>query len=157
MTAREVIEKLQLEPLAGEGGYFRRTYAGAEESGKIRSSAIYYLETPESFSHLHRLPTDEIYHFYSGDPVKLLLLSPDGEKQTVILGQDIANGMQVQFVVPAGWWQGSGLLPGGAWALMGTTMAPGYTDADYTPADESLLTRFPAHQEELRQFLIHNS
>ena len=157
LTAQELIEWFGLEPLDGEGGLYRRTYLSADVLAaahlpprygrdKPAGSAIYYLltDTPDSFSALHRLLTDEIYHFYLGDPVELTLLVPGGESRTVTLGQDLLGGQQVQFTVPAGVWQGSRLREGGAFALLGTTMAPGYTDDDYQPGFRSeLQTAFP--------------
>lgn len=147
---RQLIELLQLQPLAGEGGYFRRSYESDAEvrPGKKSASAIYYLLTAGTFSSLHKLSADEVYHFYLGDPVELLLLSPAGESRLVTLGQDIAAGMEVQFAVPQGWYQGSRLKQGGSYALLGTTMCPGYTDDDYTPADADALTQqFPQWAE----------
>ena len=157
MTGDEVIELLNLQPLAVEGGYFRRSYRAADtlsadalpgryRRDKALCTAIFYLLTadPDSFSALHRLPTDEIYHFYLGDPVELLLLYPDGDSAVVRLGPDLRAGQQVQFVVPAGIWQGSRLTPGGSFALMGTTMAPGYDEGDYTGGDRGELSeRYP--------------
>ena len=94
---------------------------------------------------------DEVYHFYLGDPVALFLIPPQGPPRTVLLGQDVLSGMEVQFVVPAGWWQGSRLLDGGQWAFLGTTMAPAYTDADYTDADADALCRaYPDFAREIR-------
>lgn len=155
--AKKIIENLRLQPLLGEGGYFRRSYETEEElcPGKKLGSAIYYLLTENTFSSLHRLPSDEVYHFYLGDPVELLLLAPNGESKLVTLGQDLDAGMQVQAVVPKGWYQGSRLKKGGSYALLGTTMSPGYTDDDYVPGDrEALIASFPqwkARIEELTQ------
>src|SRR5207245_2095434 len=89
-------------------------------------TAIYYLLTPDTFSALHRLPTDEVYHFYLGDPVEMLQLWPDGSGRVGTLGQDVRAGQLLQVIVPRGVWQGSRLRPGGAFALLGTTMAPGF-------------------------------
>lgn len=152
MEIKTIIRQLQLQPLSGEGGYFRRSYETEEvlPSGKCIGSAIYYLLTDGTFSSLHKLPSDEVYHFYFGDPVELLLLSPDGESRLVTLGQDIENGMEVQFCIPKGWYQGSMLKKGGKFALLGTTMCPGYTDDDYTPADRAELSaRFPQWKERI--------
>ncbi|MGH9862600.1 MAG: cupin domain-containing protein [Candidatus Acidiferrales bacterium] len=164
MNARQLIEHLKLEPLPVEGGYFRQTYCAAEtlaqsalpsryRTDKPFGTAIYYLLTsePDSFSALHRLPTDEIYHFYLGDPVELLLLYPNGSSQRVLLGPDLLGGQQVQFVAPRDAWQGSRLRAGGAWALLGTTMAPGFTPEDFVAGDrEELMRRYPEQAE-----LIH--
>jgi len=143
LTAEELIEALDLEPLPGEGGYFKRTHVADEAlaagalpgrygRAKPISTAIYYLlsDAPDCFSAIHRLPTDEIYHFYLGDPVELLTLGPGGESGRFVLGQDLAAGQRVQLTVPRGVWQGSRLVPGGRVALLGTTMAPGFDPAD---------------------------
>ncbi len=157
VTAEEIIRHFDLRPLAGEGGMFRQSYLAAERiphnalpprytHDKPLGTAIYYLLTdaPDSFSEMHTLPTDEVYHFYAGDPVEMLLLHPDGRGEMVRLGPEFMSGQQVQFVVPRGVWQGSRLAPGGRWALMGTTMAPGYTDSDYVGGNRAeLLARYP--------------
>ena len=164
-TLEEIVRRFELSPLSGEGGLFRRTYASAdvlnaksygerygENTKKEAGSAIMYMVTPETWSHLHPLPTDEIYHFYLGDPVELFLISPDGEVKTVTLGQDILAGMEVQYVVPAGWIQGSCLKKGGEWALLGTTMAPAYTPDDYSEPDTAaLLAAHPEYAEIIRK------
>ena len=157
ITAEELIKELGLEILPIEGGHFRQTYRAEETVAvvapgqgnpqqKPRSTAIIYLLSPDkdSFSALHALPTDEIYHFYLGDPVELLLLKQDGSSEVLTLGHDILNGQRVQFAVPAGVWQGSRLVPGGGFALMGTTMAPGFIDGDYTAGErDSLIKQYP--------------
>lgn len=151
MTAREIIDLLDLQPLPREGGFYHETYRSALHlpGGKSASTAIYYLLTPESCSALHRLPADEVYHFYQGDPVELLLLGP-GVGEVVTLGPDLASGQRPQFVVPTGTWQGSLLAAGGAFALMGTTMAPGFDFSDYEPADRDALTgAYPAFAERI--------
>ncbi|MBI1795574.1 MAG: cupin domain-containing protein [Candidatus Eisenbacteria bacterium] len=140
MTAEDLIRRLRLVPLAGEGGFFRETLRSAH------SSAIYYLLTPDTFSALHRLPGDEIFHFYVGDPVEMLQLRADGTAATVLVGADVARGMQPQVVVPGGTWQGCRLVSGGTFALLGTTMAPGFDLADFELGDRAVLIgRFPAH------------
>ena len=141
MTAKELIAALGLEPLPGEGGMSAQTYLSRYEiDGKAAGTAIYYLLTGEAFSHLHRLTGDEMYHFYLGSPVELTELLPDGAVRTTVLGQDVAGGQCVQHLVPAGVWQGSRLLSGGDWALLGTTMWPGYTPECYEHGDADALT-----------------
>ena len=145
VTAQKLIELLGLSPLPGEGGMSLQTYLSTKKIGEEPGgTAIYYLLTGEAFSHLHRLTGDEVYHFYLGDPVELTELLPDGTVKTTVLGQDILNGQKVQHLVPAGNWQGSRLRKGGSWALMGTTVCPGYTDACYEHGDaEALRERYP--------------
>lgn len=159
LTAEDLIRLLGLEPLEPEGGYFRQTYRAAETipraalparyvADKAFSTAIYYLLTPDTQSALHRLPTDEVYHFYLGDPVTLLQLYPGGASEMVTLGPRIDQGQRVQAVVPAGTWQGSLLNPGGAWVLMGTTMAPGFDDSDFALGERAaLLAQYPERAE----------
>lgn len=157
LTAEQVIELLGLVPLPGEGGFFRETYRskdllpvtlfGDRYSGATRHAAtcIYYMLTPSTYSALHRLKTDEVYHFYRGDAVELSLLDTDGQCRQVTLGSRFEAGEQFQLSVPAGVWQGSRLRPGGRWALMGTTVAPAFEFADCTLADATLLHQFPQH------------
>lgn len=157
LTPSSLIELLRLEPLPVEGGWFRQTWVSAEEippgvlatpypRAKPAGTAIYYLLTgdPDSFSAMHRLPTDEVYHFYLGDPVEQLLLHPDGHSEIVVLGPDLAAGQRVQHVAPHSVWQGSRLAPGGRLALLGTTMAPGFDPGDYEGGVRAdLCARYP--------------
>jgi predicted cupin superfamily sugar epimerase len=104
--------------------------------------------TPDTKSLLHRLPTDEIFHFYLGDPVLMLQLFPDGTVNTILLGQDLEAGHSAQVIVPKGVWQGSYLLEGGKFALMGTTMAPGFDFADNEIGDrETLISSYLSHED----------
>jgi uncharacterized protein len=160
-TARRIIDALGLQPHPIEGGFFRETYRssgrippsalpGADSSGPGRSfgTAIYYLLTAETFSEMHRLPTDEVFHMYLGGPVRMLQLLPDGTGREVLIGTDVLAGQQPQLVVPAGVWQGSRLEPGVEFALMGATMAPGFDYADYEQGRRNaLVEQFPAHAE----------
>jgi predicted cupin superfamily sugar epimerase len=161
-TAAEVIALLDLEPLPGEGGYYRETYRSGDTlpatvlparyaAPKSAGTAIYYLLTPDTCSALHRLPTDEVFHFYLGGPVRMLQLSPDGRGEVVTLGTDLAAGQRPQVVVPRGVWQGSFLVDG-PFALLGTTMAPGFDFCDYEPGDrDRLTTSHPAFADLIRR------
>ncbi len=156
-TAKTLIDLLDLQPLPGEGGFYRQTWVASDElaaaalparygRAKPAGTAIYYLVTdaPDGFSAMHRLPTDEIFHFYLGDPVEQLLLHQDGRTERVVLGQDLRAGQRVQHTAPAGCWQGTRLLPGGRVALLGTTMAPGFDAQDFEPGTRAdLSTAFP--------------
>jgi hypothetical protein len=149
---------LDLKPHPSEGGFYSEAYRSAETlpagtwsdraGPHALATAIYFLITPEEHSALHRLPTDEIFHFYLGDPVEMLQLRPDGSAQVLVLGTDLATGMRPQVVVPRGTWQGTLLLPGGHYALLGTTMAPGFESSDYERADPAALIEVYAEQRE---------
>lgn len=162
ITAERLIEHFGLKPLEAEGGHFKRTYRAEETvkrealpgrygSDKSFGTAIYYLLSADadSFSALHRLASDEIYHFYLGDPVEMLLLERNGKSRRVILGADVLAGQHVQFVVRQRVWQGLRLVAGGRVALLGATMALGYDDADYESGDCGELSRLYPKQAAL--------
>lgn len=150
LTPEEVTALLGLQPLVPEGGAFRQTYlSGWRPLGKPGGTAIYYLLTADSFSHIHRLPGDEMFHFYLGDPLEICQLPPDPSRAgTIVLGPDLRQGQRPQVLIPAGVWQGSRLRPGGRWALIGTTMWPGFDPATYEQGDrEALLAQYPAQAD----------
>jgi uncharacterized protein len=119
-------------------------YGGDRAAG----TAIYYLIEPTTFSEMHRLASDEVFHFYLGDPVEMLQLWPDGSSRTVILGSDLVAGMTPQAVVPKHVWQGSRLVPGGQVALLGCTVSPGFDYSDYEGAGcEHLIRGWPKERE----------
>lgn len=136
MKTDDVKTMLGLVPHPREGGWFVRTYEAATwtEGGLRRSgTAIYYLLEPGTFSEMHRLKSDEIFHFYSGDPVEQLQLAPGGAGRQIVIGSDLARGERPQVVVAAGVWQGARLAAGGSygWALLGCTVTPGFEFEDY--------------------------
>ncbi len=99
---------------------------------------------------MHRLKSDEIFHFYGGDPVTWVLLAKSGPARKVVLGGSLADGQQVQMVVPAGTWFGGSLNEGGKYALMGTTVAPGFEFEDFEIGGrEELLKAFPRAEKEI--------
>jgi uncharacterized protein len=143
MTAEDVKRLLGLQPHPREGGWYVRTYeasevvdaaafadgryAGARKTG----TAIYYLLEPDTFSEMHRLRSDEVFHFYAGDAVEMLQLRSDGSGAVIVIGNDLLQGQRPQVVVERGVWQGSRLMEGGRWALLGCTVSPGFEFEDY--------------------------
>jgi predicted cupin superfamily sugar epimerase len=162
-SADELIAFLRLQPHPREGGHFRETYRSADVlphaalpahygAPRCAGTAIYYLLTPGTCSALHRLGSDEIFHFYLGGPVRMLQLFPDGQGREVILGPDLFAGQSPQVVVPRGVWQGSVLEPGAEFALLGCTVAPGFEYADYEHANRAeLLAHYPAFAELIKR------
>jgi len=158
-TAQQIIEFFGMKPMPNEGGFYIETYRCREKNARASlparytgdrnfCTAILYLLTPGTFSAPHRVKSDEIFHFYSGSPVTMLQLHPDGSSEVATLGQDIFNGHRVQVIVPQGTWQGCFLNPRGKFALMGTTVAPGFEFADFEPASrEMLIEQYPAQQD----------
>lgn len=161
MTVEQLMTLLGLRPLAAEGGYYAETYRAAETipaqalpgrygGSRSHGTAIYYFLTPDTCSRLHRLLSDEVWHFYLGDAVEMLLLGPAGAGRVVGLGSDLAAGQRPQVVVPRGTWMGAHLAAGGRFALLGTTMAPGFDPADFEAGKrEKLLAAYPAFRERI--------
>ena len=143
MTANEVKKLLGLQPHPQEGGWYVRTYEADETitatefkdgryAGPRRTgTAIYYLLEPDTFSEMHRLKSDEIFNFYAGDAVEMLQLFPGGLGKRVVIGNDLLSEARPQVVVRSGVWQGSRLVAGGSWALLGCSVSPGFEFEDY--------------------------
>ncbi|MHC4155916.1 MAG: cupin domain-containing protein [Planctomycetota bacterium] len=159
VTAEQLIRFFAMKPLPHEGGYYVETYRASERIGPAAlpqryaddrsfGTSILYLLTPETFSAMHRLKSDEVFHFYLGDPVTMLQLHPAGASDIITLGHDILNGQRIQVTVPAGTWQGGFLNEGGRFALMGTTVAPGFQSADFELAARAeLLEKYPGQRD----------
>lgn len=160
LTVDDLKRLLRLEPLPMEGGLYAETYRSPirtvgvlpEYDGeRALATAIFYLLEPGACSRMHRLKGDELYHFYLGDPVELLMIEPGRAGEVVTLGPELEAGMRVQHLVPGRAWQGSRLRPGGRWALLGTTMAPGFDPRDFElGANEALADSCRAHADLLR-------
>lgn len=127
-TVRRLVENYDLKPLPVEGTLFSSRYNSPYSTAMIGL----YCREPLSRSLFHRLDSDEVWHFYSGDPFRLILLKPDGSSEDVIMGGNPLEGQYVQFVVPAGVWQAGELLEDSDYALYGCTMAPGFEKRIFT-------------------------
>ncbi len=160
MNVEQVKAMLNLVPLSFEGGYYAETYRSEDivpasalpsryNGPRSVGTAIYYLLEPGTFSEIHRVTSDEIFHFYMGDPVEMLQLWPDGSHRTVIIGTDLEQGMGPQVVVPHGVWQGSRLVAGGNMALLGCTVSPGFEYSDYESGQREALVRQYSGAKEL--------
>ncbi|WP_417513909.1 cupin domain-containing protein [Minwuia sp.] len=136
-----IIRTLGLKPHP-EGGHYTEIYRSDERIGadvlppryggaRAFGTAIYYLLGPDDKSAMHRITSDEIFHFYLGYPVEQLQLFEDGSHRIVEIGPDLLAGQRPQMVVPRGVWQGARVKPGGRFALLGTTVAPGFDFDDF--------------------------
>jgi predicted cupin superfamily sugar epimerase len=153
LTAQDWIARLALirHP---EGGWYRETYRSREDvpaaalpsrfrGARVFATAIYYLLRAGERSALHRIKSDEVWHHYAGDALTLWLLEAPGAAREIRLG---GHG-EPQAVVPAGVWYGARVVDGGAYALMGGTVAPGFEFADFELADRAtLLAGWPAQR-----------
>ncbi|MEZ4774164.1 MAG: cupin domain-containing protein [Bacteroidia bacterium] len=158
--ARVIAEHFQFDKLPVEGTLFKSTYRSAREfaSGAPFGTAMigFYCEKPLSVSCFHRLTHDEIWHFYGGDPLVLYLLYENGTSREIVMGSDPAKGHEIQFVVPAGVWQGGCLIGGGRYALFGCTMAPGFTGNCFEGANaEVLIQQFPDRADIIRKLSVN--
>ncbi len=150
-TAKQILKTLELEPLPQEGGFFKETFQSSIyyhpknwEGERMIYSCIYYMITPQSYSVMHQLPGDEIFHFYKGDPAEICLIYPNGEQEIQILGNNILQGERPQILVPGGTWQACKLVKGGTYCLMGTTMSPGFDYKDYKHGNRNeLISQYP--------------
>jgi predicted cupin superfamily sugar epimerase len=152
---QSLIDHFQMTNLPVEGTLYTRTWLSSQQiaPGDPAGSAIIalYADDPWSASTFHRLTIDEVWHFYGGDPLRLILLHPDASSEDVIMGSDPLKGQRVQFVVPAGVWQAGHLVPGGRYALFGCTMAPGFTPACFEGGTyDQLIGQWPDRAADLR-------
>ena len=163
MTAEEVKKLLGLKPHPREGGWYVRTYEAEELVGveafadgrypgaRRTGTAIYYLLEPGTFSEMHRLRSDEVFHFYAGDAVVMLQLKEGEGGKMVVIGNDLLGGQRPQVVVERGVWQGSRLVEGGRWALLGCTVSPGFEFEDYeTGVRKTLCAGWPQFAEKIK-------
>jgi predicted cupin superfamily sugar epimerase len=154
MTADDLIRILKLQPHPTEGGFYVETYRSNEiipgaatplryNAPRCYSTAIYFLLKAGAFSEMHRLQSDEIFHFYMGEAAEMLLLKSDGQGEIVHIGNRLDKGETPQMIVPRGCWQGMRCT--GEFTLLGTTVAPGFEYADYESGNRAeLIRQFPA-------------
>lgn len=135
-----IIASLGLERLPVEGVLFRQTWKKSVGNSVIGTAMIGMLTSDDdSISVMHRLGADEVWHFYAGDPVRMLLLHPDGTHTTPLLGPDVLAGQHPQVIVTAGTWMGAILELGGTYALFGNTVTPGFTSEIFEAGERSSL------------------
>ena len=158
-TTQQLVDHLGMTQLPVEATYFVSTYRSVADTatgGPVGTAMIgLYSNDPPSRSLFHRLEFDEVWHFYGGDPMRLVLLHPDGSSSDVIIGSDLLAGQQVQYVIPAGVWQAGELVVGGSWALFGCTMAPGFTGNCFEGGRiDDLLETYPDRAADIRKLGI---
>jgi predicted cupin superfamily sugar epimerase len=159
ISTKEVIEHFKMTILPIEGTYFSKTYESSSihTTGGPDGTAILglYSDAPRSCSLFHKLTSDEVWHFYAGDPIRLILLYPNKETKIVILGSDFKNGELIQFVVPKGVWQAGEIVPGGDWGLFGCTMAPGFSANSFEGGYfKDLIKDYPSFKDYLERLSV---
>ena len=153
-----IIDELGLQPHP-EGGYYKETYRSPgqiEDSGlpanysgkRSYSTCIYFMLTSVDFSAFHRIQQDEIWHFYEGTSIHLHTISPEGVYRDTLIGRDIFSGEQPQVIVPGNHWFAAEVIETDSFALVGCTVAPGFSFADFELGSQKLLVEtFPQHQD----------
>jgi predicted cupin superfamily sugar epimerase len=154
--ASRLIEQLDLLPHP-EGGYYRETYRATQTVSvghcgsaleRSASTAIYFLLADGQFSALHRIRSDEAWHFYAGSPLRVITLAPNGAREDFLLGSNLTQGHTYQAIVPAGRWFGAMLVDPSSYCLVGCTVAPGFEFTEFELGSrEGLLTQFPTHHD----------
>jgi predicted cupin superfamily sugar epimerase len=111
-------------------------------------TAILFLLDAGRISRLHRLKSDELWHFYDGEPLDVISIDPSGKRVDHLLGRSRSQGQKLQACVPAGWWFGARVATGSAWSLVGCTVAPGFEFTDFELANRTdLVARLPQHAD----------
>jgi uncharacterized protein len=161
-SAQALIKHFNMARIPQEGPWFVLTYNSPDvlardalperyDGPHAAGSAIIALVTKADFSAMHRLKTDEMWHYYGGDPLEMLILHPNGNGEVVVLGPDVLAGQKLQYVVPRGSWQGA--RPGGkgrdSYAIFGDTLAPAFAYSDFEMGYRDELQRAYPHQAAL--------
>ena len=156
LSAADWITRLELEPHP-EGGFFRETYRSTTgvltpQGTRAAATHIYFLLRSGECSHLHRIQSDEGWHFYAGSPLVIHQFA-EGYSSTVL--GDLEHGRSpFQAVVPAGVWFGAEPLREG-YSLVGCTVSPGFDFKDFELADsDALHKRYPDHAALLQRLCL---
>jgi len=165
MTAEEIRAFLKLEPHA-TCGFVRVTFVSETRiapgglpppfaGGRPTGSALYFMVTPDAPVRLHRIRNDQLYHYYLGDPIEVLMLHADATIERVIVGPDLRGGQRVQLFIPGNTFHAARLIPKKlrGWFLGASTEWPGVEPADVEIGDvEALAAKYPGIAADLRTF-----
>ncbi|MBE9222913.1 cupin domain-containing protein [Cyanobacterium stanieri LEGE 03274] len=168
MKAEYWIKKLNLQKHP-EGGYYRETYRSDDTISnnglsnratqpRNCSTAIYYLLSGKEFSAFHRLKSDEIFHFYSGAPLQVHILTQSGAYKSILLGDTEAENPTFQLIINQGDWFASEVSQANSYSLIGCTVSPGFDFTDFELAtSEKLINQYPHHQQLIKRLTIHST
>ncbi len=142
-----------------EGGAYKENYraplilprsalTNAHQGERNASTAIYFLLQYGEFSAFHLLASDEVLHFYDGDPLHIYVIDSAGQMTQQKLGRDLEHGQSFRCVVPGGNWFALRCEVENGFSLIGCTVAPGFDFADFQLDDRAaLLEKFPQHMQ----------
>jgi len=176
MDAEYIIKKLGLDIHVSEGGYFKESYRSLDmifnngfhnkkyeheiskeipypEKMRPASTLIYYLLVGNQYSAIHRVKSDEIWHFYLGSPVSIHIINDDRISPNIQLGNNLEKGENVHYVVTKDTWFCAEINNKTSFALMGCTVSPGFDFEDFELGKrDKLLLQYPQHQELIERF-----
>jgi predicted cupin superfamily sugar epimerase len=164
-TAEEIRSLLKLEPHA-TCGFVRVTFMSKQRiapgglpapfaDGRPIGSALYFMATPDAPVRLHRIRNDQLYHYYLGDPIEVLLLLVDGTTERVVVGPDLRGGQIVQLLIPGNTFHTARVTGRRRWFLGASTEWPGVEPADVEIGDiETLAAKYPQVAADLRTFPV---
>ena len=165
MTFEDVRKLLDLTPNA-TCGYVRVTFISKHKiaaggmaapfaDGRAAGSALYFMLTPEEPVKLHRIRNDQLYHYYLGDPIEVLMMLEDGSTQHHIVGPDLRNGHKVQLFIPGGTFHTARVIGRRRWFLGASTEWPGVEPADVELGNaDALVAKYPKVAAEIRSFPV---
>lgn len=160
MTAESIIEELKLSPHP-EGGFYRETYRGENvitlDKDRVRNTgtAIYYLLKDKDKSHFHKVSSDELWLFHQGEPLEILMITPDGKIETKILGNRLDLNEEPQVIVKANIWFAARVKNEKRFALVSCVVAPGFDFSDFTLGHkDELIKLFPDIKEEIEKLSV---
>ena len=165
LTADEVRNLLKLEPHA-TCGFVRVTFMSKERiasgglpapfaAGRPLGSALYFMVTPEAPVRLHRIRNDQLYHYYLGDPLEVLMLRVDGTTERVVVGPDLRGGQLVQLLIPGNTFHTARVIGRRRWFLGASTEWPGVEPVDVEIGNvDALAAKYPQVADDLRSFPV---
>jgi predicted cupin superfamily sugar epimerase len=142
-----------------EGGHYREVYRSSLTVNKNSlpesfqgsrnfSTSIYFLLEGKEFSAFHRIPSDELWHFYAGEGLSIYEIENNGTLMEHKLGNNFENNESFQIAVKSGHWFASRLTNGNGYALVGCTVSPGFDFEDLELAKRQvLINQFPQHKK----------
>jgi predicted cupin superfamily sugar epimerase len=165
LTADEVRNLLKLEPHA-TCGFVRVTFMSKERiapgglpapfaDGRPAGSALYFMVTPGAPVRLHRIRNDQLYHYYLGDPLEVLMLRVDGTTQHVVVGPDLRRGQLTQLLIPGNTFHTARVIGRRRWFLGASTEWPGVEPVDVEIGNvDALAAKYPQVADDLRTFPV---
>ena len=165
LTADEVRNLLKLEPHA-TCGFVRVTFMSKERiapgglpapfaAGRPVGSALYFMVTPGAPVRLHRIRNDQLYHYYLGDPLEVLMLRVDGTTERVVVGPDVRGGQLVQLPIPGNTFHTARVIGRRRWFLGASTEWPGVEPVDVEIGNvDALAAKYPQVTDDLRSFPV---